>query len=84
MPPRSIQRAVRAEKTGFSLRLNPPYPVSSVGLDPSRLIFLGLTMNMGIFVPSFETYQTCCVSNLPLRIGTFMRAQTSWRRFFAS
>ena len=43
---------------GVSLTVNPPYPVSSVGLLPSGLSPFLCTTNIGILVPSFDGYHT--------------------------
>jgi len=55
---------------GVSLMLNPPYPVTSVGVAPFFTSPLACTRNMLIFVPSVDGYQTCSTSTLAGSTGT--------------
>src|SRR5215472_8463392 len=69
-PPCSVHQAAIDENDGVSETLNPPYAVIKAGFLPSSTRPLRDTMNIGIFVPSFDGYQTCFTSMSPVWIGT--------------
>ena len=51
--PKCLESTIRLTlNDGVILMLNPPYPYSKHGWDPSIGIFFLATMNIGIFVPS--------------------------------
>src|SRR5262245_32581569 len=75
-PPLAIQAAANGLKVGLELILNPPYPVSNVGCEPSSFKPLAWATNIGILVPSLEGYQTCFTSYCSVCSGTLDWNQT--------